>query len=254
MSNVLYEENGSVGLVTFNRPEVGNAFSEEFFDEINEVFDSIATNDHIRSVILTGAGKLFCAGGDLNYFQEIIDDLDSDGLPHSFIQAPGNFAKRIREFPKPVIAAINGAAAGAGLGIALACDFRVMEERSSLVTSFINVGFAADTGVAYFLQRMVGTAKTTELLMFSPKVKGQEAKELGLATEVVADGELMEASINLANKLATKSELALYQQKQLINRHFYQDLDLNTQMEATFMNAASQGEDHKQLVKKFLSK
>lgn len=254
MSNVLYEEKGSIGLVTFNRPEVGNAFSEAFFDEISDVFDSIESNDQIRSVILTGAGKLFCAGGDLNYFKEVLDDPKIQGLPHSFIQAPGMFAKRIREFPKPVIAAINGAAAGAGLGIALACDFRVMEERSSLVTSFINVGFAADTGVAYYLQRMVGTAKTTELLMLSPKVKGPKAKELGLATEVVADGELIEASINLANKLATKSQLALAQQKQLINRHFYQDLDLNSQMEATLMNTASQGEDHKAAVEKFLSK
>lgn len=254
MSDVLFEVKDAVALVTFNRPEVGNAFTEEFFVEINEVFDSIEEQDTIRTVIITGAGKLFCAGGDVNSFQKVIEDPNTNGLSHTFIQAPGMFAKRIREFPKPVIAAINGAAAAAGLGIALACDFRVMEERSSLVTSFINVGFAADTGVAYYLQRMVGTAKATELLMLSPKIKGPEAKVYGLATEVVADGELLQASFDLANRLSEKSALALHQQKQLINRHFYKDLDLNSQMEATFIHAASKGEDHKTAVKKFLSK
>ncbi len=218
------------------------------------MFDLIEDNDQIRAVIITGAGKLFCAGGDVNFFQEVIEDPNTNGLSHTFIQAPGIFARRIREFPKPIIAAINGAAAGAGLGIALACDFRVMEERSSLVTSFINVGLAGDTGIAYYLQRMVETAKATELLMLSPKIKGLEAKGLGLATEVVADGELLQASFDLANRLSKKSALALHQQKQLINRHFFKNLDLNSQMEATFMNAASQSEDHKVAVQQFLAK
>lgn len=170
------------------------------------------------------------------------------------IIATGKVALAIRACPKPVISSINGAAAGAGLGVALASDFRIMEKKSSLVTAFINMAFPGDTGVLYFLQQMVGTAVATELMMLSPAVKGERALALGLANRVVEDGSLTEGTLEFAQQIADLPTLTVQKQKQLFNEFFYADLERFTQREAELMNDASKRDDHKEAVEAFLAK
>ena len=251
--DILYEVKDRVAWIKFNRPEYGNAFSDDSFEEIPIALKQAEVDETVRAIVLTGVGKMFCAGGDINQFKDMIEN-DTGGLPKSMIIATGKVALAIRACPKPVISSINGAAAGAGLGVALASDFRIMEKKSSLVTAFINMAFPGDTGVLYFLQQMVGTAVATELMMLSPAVKGESALELGLANRVVEDGSLTEGSLEFAQQIADLPTLTVQKQKQLFNEFFYADLERFTQREAELMNDASKRDDHKEAVEAFLAK
>lgn len=252
--DILYQVTDQIATITFNRPDYGNAFSSASFHEIPAALEKAGTDPQVRAIVITGQGRIFCAGGDINQFKDQIQSADGPGLPKSLFEEAGGLALAIRACPKPVIASVNGAAAGAGLGVALASDFRIMEESSSLVTSFVFMGFPGDTGVGYFLQQMLGTAKATELLMLSPKVKGVAAKELGLATEVVADGQLQEATYAFAKKIANLPTLALGQQKAMLNSVFYADLEKYIQLEIENMHQASKTTDHQEAVMAFLEK
>lgn len=252
-NDIIYEVEGHIAFIKFNRPEYGNAFSDDSFKEIPIALKQAEADQAVRAIVLTGEGKMFCAGGDINQFKDIIE-ADNGGLPESMIIATGKVALAIRACPKPVIASINGAAAGAGLGVALAADFRMMEKKSSLVTAFINMALPGDTGVLYFLQQMVGTAVATELIMLSPTVKGERALALGLANRVVEDGCLAEETWQFAQQIAALPTLTVQKQKQLFNEFFYADLERFTQREAKLMNKASKGDDHKEAVGAFLAK
>lgn len=251
---ILYEVKEQIAYLVFNRPEHGNAFSDESFEEIPIALEKAAKDERVRAIVLTGKGKMFCAGGDINQFKEFTESENSQGLPESMVIATGKVALAIRACPKPVIASINGAAAGAGMGVALACDFRIMEKKSSFVTAFINMAFPGDTGVLYFLQQMVGTAVATELMMFSEPIRGERAVELGLANLVVDNGMLEEETLKFSRKVASLPTLTVEKQKQLLNEFFYRDLERFTLREAELMNEASKREDHKEAVNAFLEK
>ena len=250
---IIYEVKENVAYITFNRPEVGNAFSEDSFREIPKALMNVSKDDTIRAVVLTGNGKLFCGGGDINQFKEVIEK-DNGGIPEQLVEATGAMGRAVRNCSKPVIASINGAAAGAGAGVALAADFRIMEKRSSLVTAFIGMGFPGDTGVLYFLQKMVGTSLATELLMFSEPVKGEYAFDLGLANKVVENGTLEEETWAFAKKVAALPTQAISYQKNIFNEFFYNDLEEFNHREAQLMHQASLTEDHKEAVTSFLEK
>ena len=250
---ILYEEKENIAYITFNRPEVGNAFSEVSFREIPEALTKASEDGNIRAVVLTGKGKLFCGGGDINQFKEMIEK-DDGGIPEHLVEATGAMGRAIRNCSKPVIASINGAAAGAGMGVALAADFRIMEKRSSLVTAFIGMGLPGDTGVLYFLQKMVGISMATELLMFSKPIKGERAFELGLANKVVEDGTLEEQTWAFVKKVASLPTQTVSYQKQLSNEFFYSDLEKFNYREAQLMHLSSLTDDHKEAVTAFLEK
>lgn len=250
---ILYEEKESIAYITFNRTEVGNAFSEDSFREIPEALAHASQDANIRAVVLTGKGKLFCGGGDINQFKEFIEK-DDGGIPEYLVEATGAMGRAIRNCSKPVIASINGAAAGAGVGVALAADFRIMEKRSSLVTAFIGMGLSGDTGVLYFLQKMVGTSLATELLMFTEPIKGEAAFDLGLANKVVEDGTLEEETWAFAKKVASLPTQIISYQKELFNEFFYSDLEKFNHREAQLMHQASLTDDHKEAVTAFLEK
>ncbi|WP_084676371.1 enoyl-CoA hydratase/isomerase family protein [Carnobacterium pleistocenium] len=232
---------------------MGNAFSEESFREIPAALAKASEDAAIRAVVLTGIGKLFCGGGDVNQFKIIIER-DDGGIPEQLVEATGAMSRAIRNCSKPVIAAINGAAAGAGVGVALAADFRIMEKRSSLVTAFVGMGLPGDTSVLYFLQKMVGTAIATELLMLSKPIKGERASELGLVNQVVEDGTLEEETWAFAKKVAALPTQTISYQKELFNEFFYSDLEKFNQREAQLMHLASLTDDHKEAVTAFLEK
>lgn len=251
--SIIYEEKDDIAYIIFNRPEVGNAFNNDSFREIPEVLNKVSQDNRIRAVVLTGNGRLFCGGGDVKLFKDIIE-AEQDGIPEEMIRATGEIARAIRNCKKPVIASINGAAAGAGAGVALAADFRIMEKSSSLVTAFVNMAFAGDTGLIYFLQKTVGTAIATELLMFSDPLKGEKAFELGLANRVVENGTLEDETLAFAKKAASLPTLAVARQKELFNDFFYADLEKFNNREAELMHLSSLTEDHKEAVSAFLEK
>ena len=251
-NTILYDEKDSVATVTLNRPEFGNAFSEETYAEIIDVMDKIDQKDHVHAVVLTGAGKYFCSGGDVRLFQEMIDK--GIEVSEEAVITTGRMVKSIKQNSKPVVAAINGFAAGAGLGLALACDFVVMGESTQLVTAFINMGFPGDTGLIYSLQQAIGTFRTTRHIMLNEPIDAKLATEYGIAYAVVKDEEIFGAATQLAQNLASGPTEAMGYQKALLAEMFYPGIDEVNEKEAVFMNKSSKSSDHKEAVDAFLNK
>jgi len=251
-TTIRYEVSDKIATITFNRPESGNAFVRESYDEIREALEAAGADDAVRAVVLTGAGKHFSAGGDINRFKRLIQS--GEYLQEENIAAAGRMAAAVRECPKPVIAMINGAAAGAGCSLALACDFRVMTPKSKLSMAFVKLGLSGDTGGIYYLQKIVGIAKTAELMMTGDTVTGEEALRLGLATLLVDEEDLEAETYTLAEDLSKSATFAIARQKQLMNAFFYADLAAYTQMEAGFMAECSRTADFAEAVDAFLEK
>jgi 2-(1,2-epoxy-1,2-dihydrophenyl)acetyl-CoA isomerase len=206
---VLVERDGPVATITLNRPESMNAMTAELLNDLAAAGAELAEDDSVRCVVLTGAGRAFCAGGDVKGFAAaaargprepgtggtLVSRVDT-------LRQQEEISRLLYEMPKPTIAAINGAAAGAGMSIALACDLRIASEQARIVTAFARVGFSGDFGGTWFLQRLVGPAKAKELYFMAETVDAQKALELGLVTKVVPHGSLMDETRALASRLA----------------------------------------------------
>jgi 2-(1,2-epoxy-1,2-dihydrophenyl)acetyl-CoA isomerase len=203
---LLLECRGPVALLTLNRPDVGNAFVPELFEELPEAFSWLADQAPARALVLTGAGRLFSAGGDVEQFRSGLDDLQAfaAGMRRDIARLHHAIAELAR-IPYPVIAALNGHAIGAGLGLALACDMRVMSQRAKLMFAYGRLGASPDAGTSYFLPRIVGPARATELLLEEPILRAPEALAAGLVTEVAAPGEVVGAARQRAERLAAMS-------------------------------------------------
>ena len=225
-----YEESGAVATITLDRPDRLNALTFDAYAELRDLFAVLNDRAAVRAVIVTGEGRGFCSGGDVD---EIIGQLVNRNIADlvAFTRMTGALVRRIRECSKPVVAAINGVAAGAGAVIALACDFRVASERASLAFLFTRVGLAgADMGAAYLLPRVVGLAKATEILFLGDKITAADAERLGLVTRVVPADALMREAHALADRLAHGPSFALGMTKQLLNTEL--DLDFASAIEA----------------------
>lgn len=241
-----------IGMITLNCPEKANPISPSVYAEIKDGICSCTIQDDVRVIVLTGAGKHFSAGGDIREFKELIET--ETYIEERSIQLAGDTAETIRTCKKPVIAMINGTAAGAGASLALACDFRVMEPESRLSMAFINMGLPGDTGGIYYLQKLLGTARTTELVMLGRPVKGEEAYRIGLANRLAPSGELRKVTMELAELLAQKPMLAIQRQKELMLQFFYKDIRLFTEKESEYMVECSRSEDFAEAVNAFLEK
>lgn len=249
---LLYEEENQIATVTINRPEYGNAFSEETYEEIIDVMNQIDQNEEVHTVILTGAGKYFCSGGDVRFFQRMIDE--GQPVTEEMVLLTGRMIKSIKQNSKPVIAAINGVAAGAGLGLALACDFIVMGESSQLVTAFINMAFPGDTGLIYTMQKAIGSFRTRKHVMLNDPITAELALDYGLTYEVVEDQNLMLSAEKLARRLVDGPAEALSYQKALMAELFYPEIDEFNEQEAKYMNLSSKSDEHREAVDAFLHK
>lgn len=204
--NVLFEASGGVALVTINNPDRRNALGGDLPLRLADTLDEVARTEAIRVVILTGAGKDFCVGADINAV--------AGGVPTTDVhfQRLGKIyvvPRLLYEMPQVTIAAIDGGCAGAGLGFALACDFRVITPRAVLSTAFIRVGVAGDMGTSWQLTRLVGPARAREISFFPEKIGGEAAHRLGLATRLVEPQDLLASARSMAAELATRSPLAL---------------------------------------------
>ena len=225
-----YHEDGGVATITLDRPHRLNALTFEVYAELRDLFPALADREEVKAIIITGEGRGFCSGGDV---ESIIGELLKQDMPQllAFTRMTGALIRNIRAVPKPVIAAINGIAAGAGAVIALAADFRIGVPASSLAFLFTRVGLAgADMGAAYLLPRVVGLAHATELLMLGDKVTADDALRLGLLNKIVAPEALMSEARALAVRLAAGPSFALAMTKTLLNQEL--DLDFAAAIEA----------------------
>jgi enoyl-CoA hydratase/carnithine racemase len=212
-----------VATVTFSRPDKLNALTFDVYADLRDLLTELPHRGDTRVLVLTGQGRGFCSGGDV---EEIIGELQEMGAAEvlEFTRMSGAVVKAMRESPLPIVAAVNGVAAGAGAVLALAADFRLLARSAKLSFLFTRVGLAgADMGAAYLLPRLVGLGRATELLVLGEEVKPDRALEIGLATDVVEDDELPAATAELARRLAQGPALAYSATKTLLTR----ELDLN---------------------------
>lgn len=227
-----YEERESIALITLNRPERLNSLTFEVYRELTELFVALKRRDNIRLVILTGRGRGFCSGGDV---EDIIGELfkrDMSGLLQ-FTRMTCELIRSIRGLDKPVIASLNGTVAGAGAVIALASDIRIACESARIGFLFVKVGLAgADMGAAFLLPRVVGLGKATEMLFYGDFVTAAEAASVGLYNKVVPDAELEGETMKWAKRLAAGPGFALSMTKAALNRELHLSLDAALESEA----------------------
>lgn len=232
-----------VATITFNRPERLNALTFEVYAELRDRLIELAHTPEASVIVITGEGRGFCSGGDV---EEIIGQLvgRQAGELLEFTRMTGAVTRALRECPQPVVAAVNGVAAGAGSVIALAADFRLLARSASFAFLFTRVGLAgADMGSAYLLPRLVGLGRATELLMLGEKVSAERALEIGLATQVVEDSELGVAAGQLARRLADGPALALKATKTALTREQDSDLAGAIELEAVIQAQLMKSED-----------
>ncbi|MBA3640035.1 MAG: enoyl-CoA hydratase family protein [Acidobacteria bacterium] len=225
-----YTEDAGVATVTLDRPDRLNALTFEVYAELRDLFAALGHRDEVRVIIITGEGRGFCSGGDV---EAIIGELLKQDMTQllAFTRMTGALIRNIRAVPKPVIAAINGIAAGAGAVIALASDFRIAVPSARLAFLFTRVGLAgADMGVAYLLPRIVGLARATELLLLGDSVPADRALAIGLLNKISEPDGLMNDARELAARLAAGPTFALGMTKTLLNQEL--DLDFVSAIEA----------------------
>ncbi len=224
---LLYEVTGNVALVTFNRPDAANAMSPECAAEVNDVSLAIEADPRVRAVVITGAGKMFCAGGDLSAFAAA-----GDGARTLLMRMTGDLhlgLSRLARNDAPVIAAVNGTAAGAGFSLVMSCDLAVSAASAVYTMAYTNAGLSPDGSSTYYMPRKIGDRRSRELMLTNRVLKAEEALEWGVVNQVVADEEVLDTAMALAGKLAAGPTAAYGQVKALLNASF--DHSLETQME-----------------------
>ncbi|HEV3378009.1 MAG TPA: enoyl-CoA hydratase family protein [Thermoleophilaceae bacterium] len=238
------ELSDGVATVTFDRPDKLNALTFDAYADLRDLLAELPHRGDVRVLVITGAGRGFCSGGDV---EEIIGRLQGMEAAEllDFTRMTGAVVKALRECPLPVIAAVNGIAAGAGSVIALACDFRLLARSAVFAFLFTRVGLAgADMGSAYLLPRIVGLGRATELLVLGDEVSAEQAERIGLATQVVEDDELAGAATALARRLADGPALAYSTTKVLLSRELDMDLGSAIEMEAVTQALLMKSHDH----------
>jgi enoyl-CoA hydratase/carnithine racemase len=218
--HVLLDRSNGVGTLTLNRPEKLNAFAGRMRQEIAQALDELERDGSVRVIVITGAGRGFCAGADVGYMADLVDRRDVEAMS-ALVDAGRHVVTTIRESRKPVIASVNGVAAGGGANLALACDLRIASDRASLGQTFNRIGLHPDWGGTYFVPRLVGPAKALELFWLAEIIDAHECERLGLFNKVVAHAELADATRAWARALADKPALAIG----LAKRAVYDSLD-----------------------------
>jgi 2-(1,2-epoxy-1,2-dihydrophenyl)acetyl-CoA isomerase len=239
-----------IATITLNRPESLNAMNKPLADELTTCLGMVKKDVAVQAVILTGNGKAFCAGGDLTY----IESLDNIVEARAFIAQVGGFIAAIMNMDKPVIAMVNGVAAGAGFNLALACDLVFCAKSARFAQSFVKVGLVPDCGGMYLLPRIVGLHKAKELMFTADLIDAQTAQSLGLVNRVIEEHQLKEATYEFANRLANSAPQALRLIKKTLNRYDTMDLTGLLEHEADMQAYCLQTEDHKEGVKAFKEK
>jgi 2-(1,2-epoxy-1,2-dihydrophenyl)acetyl-CoA isomerase len=222
--HILVSAANGITTVTLNRPEKLNSFIGHMRRDLAEALEHAGSDRGIRVVILTGAGRAFCAGGDIAYMGELMERRDSDEFGR-ILGAGRRVISAIRSMTKPVIAAVNGPAAGAGFNLALACDLRIASSNATFSQSFVKIGLHPDWGGTYFLPRLVSPNKACELFFLGDAIDAAEALRLNIVNQVVAPEELEAATLQLAERLCAAPPIALAAVKQAVYESGTSDLD-----------------------------
>jgi 2-(1,2-epoxy-1,2-dihydrophenyl)acetyl-CoA isomerase len=250
---LLYDLTESVATVTLNRPDAMNALNTELKVALRDTLQQAAQDPDVRAVVLTGSGRAFCVGQDLAEHAHNLE-ADPDAVWSTVPEHYTPIATVLATMPKPVVAAVNGAAAGAGAAFSLACDFRIAADTAKYTMAFSAVGLAADSGSSWSLPRLVGVAKAKELLMLPSTLTAGQALELGLVTDVVPGDELAGAARELAVRLAAGPTVAYGAIRQSLAFSAGHGLDESLEVEHQMMNRTGTTEDHVGAVRSFLAK
>jgi 2-(1,2-epoxy-1,2-dihydrophenyl)acetyl-CoA isomerase len=245
---ILFERPGRYARLTLNRPHRLNSFTQQMHEEIRDALDHVG--DDARSLVITGAGRAFCSGQDLNERQAIPGE--QPDLGESVEKNYGPLVRRLRGLPVPVIAAVNGVAAGAGANLALACDIVVAAKSAEFVQPFCRIGLIPDTGGTYFLPRLAGTARALGLALLSERVTAEKAAEWGLIWKCVDARELHDSVEEITGNLAATPRLALASAKQAIHASAVNSLEEQLDLERDLLRELGQTSDYRKAIAAFL--
>ncbi|MGW7266846.1 2-cyclohexenylcarbonyl CoA isomerase [Streptomyces sp. NPDC054842] len=256
---VLYEVSDGLATITLNRPEAMNAMNTEAKVAFRDAAQAAAADDSVRAVLLTAAGnRAFCVGQDLKeHVGGLLAARESgagDGVMSTVHEHYNPIVRALTGAAKPVVAAVNGVAAGAGFGFALAADYRIVADTAAFNTSFAGVALTADSGISWTLPRVVGASRAADLLLFPRNVSAQEAYELGIANRIVPAAELAAEAVKLARTLAEGPTLAYAALKESLAYALSHSLDESLEKEDELQSRAGASEDHTIAVKAFLAK
>jgi 2-(1,2-epoxy-1,2-dihydrophenyl)acetyl-CoA isomerase len=249
---ILAEKKGHVCILTMNRPNKLNTLNEEMINDLSVLLEQCEADNEVRCVVLTGSGRAFCAGADIEYVTG--KQLDSIGKSVDFMYPLQNVLIQLYRFPKPIIAAANGHCVGAGFSLALACDYIIASEDAKFSQIFGQLGLAPDLGSLYFLPRIVGPSKAKDLIFTADLINSQEAHELGIVTKVIRNEELIETAFKRAEQVAQMAPRALRLSKQTLNETFELSLDTLLEKEALIQGVLLQTKDFHEGVHAFKEK
>ncbi len=240
-----------LALITMNRPEALNAISVEWVNDFHPILDQLEASGQVRAAILTGAGRAFCSGGDLNHpiFNTNSFEERRPNVEYGYL-----ITKRIRRMAIPFIAAVNGPAVGAGMTMALACDLRIASQSAYFRLDFVKVGALPDMGCCYFLPHLVGTSKAMQLAMLADQINADEALNIGLVSKVVPDKQILKEADNMAQRLASLPPLALRYIKRAIYELPNQAMEDALCTEAEYINYLMGTNDCREAIKAFFEK
>lgn len=251
---VLCSREGNVGIITLNRPAQYNVISQELALAFCTAIREYAEDATLRAVVLTGNGPAFCGGGDIRFMNAAREEGRTVASFENLFPMLHGAILNMREMPKPIIAALNGVAAGGGLGLALACDFRVASPKVTLLTAFLGIGASPDSSSSFFLPRYVGIGRATELFLRNKPVSAEEALGLGLLNAVVPPEKVLDEAMTVARELAQGPTGAFGRTKQLLNQSFSTSLQEHLHDEARLITISGSTNDFAEGLTAFLGK
>jgi 2-(1,2-epoxy-1,2-dihydrophenyl)acetyl-CoA isomerase len=249
--NILYQTDQAVATITLNRPERLNALTDELLGGLGQALKNANQDSHVRAILLTGAGRGFCSGQDIG---NLSGEIGRHQIYDHVLEHYQPVIKLLRTIEKPILAAINGVAAGAGASLALACDLRIMAKESYLMEAFSNIGFIPDAGSTWFLVRQVGFSRAFELAIEADRIPAERCLELGLANRVVEGENFMAEARHWAEKLAQRPTYTVGLTKRAMNRALTSSLWEAIEYEAHLQQLAAESEDFVEGVKAFREK
>jgi 2-(1,2-epoxy-1,2-dihydrophenyl)acetyl-CoA isomerase len=250
---IVVERDGSLGWIRINRPERLNAFADDMRDQLESGLEALDTDPGVRCVAITGVGRAFSTGGDIQHLADLTAQQAGERF-EALVRAGMRVVKRIDAMRKPVIAAVNGAAAGAGASLALACDIRIASQNATIGLTFTRIGLHPDWGAAYFLPRLIGSALAAELIFTGGMINARRAERLGLFNAVVPADELESAVRGLAGQIASGPMGAIADAKRTLRRSLAADLDEILEMEVSAQMRAFESSDAVEGIRAFLEK
>ncbi|MCX6065820.1 MAG: enoyl-CoA hydratase-related protein [Chloroflexi bacterium] len=254
MTDILYEIQDQIAIVIFNRPEVLNVMRRAMFQQMLELLDEVAHNDAIRALVITGAGRAFSAGIDLDEVAHLFDGSMTMEQARAELDEMQELTRRMVNLPKPIVAAVNGLAVGAGAEIAISSDIRIASQTASFAFAEVQRGLFETNGVMHRLPRLIGMGRAAQVMLTGEKISAQTALEMGLVTRVLPSEMLMNAALELARTLAANAPISMRLVKQVLHQSYDLDLESVMALETEGTLECLESDDLREGVQAFLEK